>query len=432
MPDAFGNALGYSLAEGSGQGSGNAGAGEQLETLSQKQAATERVYLASADGVPNDAGGLRVWGMLPQRPEPVVESSVVTSAWTGADADDAGYFGGGDDAYVMDEARTRFQLDEGAKTARIVNGQIAEAKMMANARAAQDVTVQNQREPNRTASLIGQDAQAPVNNVAVDAGNALYKSETGAAYGNRQLSIRERTQTNDPVWSSNVGRGFRGEPLSVMATHDEREAAKLGGLLRLGFDLTPVGAVYNYGENTIAGRPFSALASIAPYAIPGAALVVANTERALMRSVDGIVTNKTPLAYDVSKWGEYGLPSDGVFSRTLTAEQYRAYKAGREFNFAGKAWPEGGYPNGMGFVGAAEDARRLTTVSGYREGLKLGYDPKYVIEFQLRDLAGLQNAVRAPYAEFVPGGRTGAGLREWNLPGISSNDIINSTVRVLK
>lgn len=86
----------------------------------------------------------------------------------------------------------------------------------------------------------------------------------------------------------------------------------------------------------------------------------------------------------------------------------------------------------MGFVGAAEDARGLMTASAYREGLKLDYSPKYVLEFQFRDPTELQNAIRAPYAEFVPGGKTGAGLREWNFPGISSNDIINSSVRVLK
>lgn len=145
----------------------------------------------------------------------------------------------------------------------------------------------------------------------------------------------------------------------------------------------------------------------------------------------GLGADKTSLSYDISKWGEYGLPSDGIFSRTLTAEQYRAFKSGREFNFAGKAWPEGGYPNGMGFIGAAEEARGLATVSSYRQGLKLDYDPKYVLEFQLRDPAGLQNAIKAPYEEFVPGGKTGAGLKEWNFPGISSDDISNSTVRVL-
>lgn len=99
------------------------------------------------DGVPNDAGGLHVWGMLPQRPEPVVEPPVATGTWTSADADDAGFFGGGDDSYVMDEARSRFQLDEGAKTARIVNGQIAEGNAIVQpqnlVREAQEATDRN-------------------------------------------------------------------------------------------------------------------------------------------------------------------------------------------------------------------------------------------------------------------------------------------------
>jgi hypothetical protein len=86
----------------------------------------------------------------------------------------------------------------------------------------------------------------------------------------------------------------------------------------------------------------------------------------------------------------------------------------------------------MGFIGSAEEVRGLTTVQGYREGLKLNYDPKFVLEFQLADPAGLQNVIRAPYPEFVPGGKTGAGFGEWNYPGISSGDIVNGKVRVLK
>jgi hypothetical protein len=116
----------------------------------------------------------------------------------------------------------------------------------------------------------------------------------------------------------------------------------------------------------------------------------------------------------------------------LTPEQYRAFRSGRDFEFSGKPWAEGGYPNGMGFIASAEEVRGLTTVAGYREGLKLDYDPKFVLEFQLRDPASLQNALKAPYPEFVPGGRTGAGLAEWNFPGISSGDIVNPTVRILK
>jgi hypothetical protein len=66
----------------------------------------------------------------------------------------------------------------------------------------------------------------------------------------------------------------------------------------------------------------------------------------------------------------------------------------------------------MGFISSAEETRGLTSVSGYRDALQLGYEPKYVLEFQLRDPAGLQNVLRAPYPEFVPGGKTGAGFKE--------------------
>ena len=56
----------------------------------------------------------------------------------------------------------------------------------------------------------------------------------------------------------------------------------------------------------------------------------------------------------------------------------------------------------------------------------------YVMEFQLRDPVGLQNVIKAPYIEFVPDGKTGAGFSEWNYPAINSTNIINPRVRVLK
>ena len=74
----------------------------------------------------------------------------------------------------------------------------------------------------------------------------------------------------------------------------------------------------------------------------------------------------------------------------------------------------------------------INTVVGYKDALKLSYDPKYVMEFQLKDPMGLQNVLKAPYAEFVPGGKTGAGFSEWNYPGITINNTINPTVRGLK
>ncbi len=146
----------------------------------------------------------------------------------------------------------------------------------------------------------------------------------------------------------------------------------------------------------------------------------------------GGVPDKTPLSYDISKWSDYGLPSDGTFVRTLTPKQYRDLKAGRSFDFAGSKQPDYGYPEGMGFIGSAEEVRHIDTVLGYREALKLDYDPKYIMEFQLREPSKLQNALDAPWEEFVRGGKSGAGFSEWNYPGINSDDIINPTVRVLK
>ena len=86
----------------------------------------------------------------------------------------------------------------------------------------------------------------------------------------------------------------------------------------------------------------------------------------------------------------------------------------------------------MGFLGSAEEVRGISTAAGYKDALKLNYEPNYIMEFQLRDPVGLQNVLKAPYPEFVLGGKTGAGFLEWNYPGITSNNIVNPTVRVLK
>jgi LysM domain len=144
----------------------------------------------------------------------------------------------------------------------------------------------------------------------------------------------------------------------------------------------------------------------------------------------GVGANKVPLSYDISKWKSYDLPSDGTFVRTITRDQYLDLRAGREFSFAGKATND--FPSGMGFIGSAEEVRGITTRLGYKSALKLDYEPRFLLEFQLKDLGGLQNALRAPYSEFVPGGKTGAGYAEWNLPGISTGNLVNPKLRVLK
>jgi len=118
-------------------------------------------------------------------------------------------------------------------------------------------------------------------------------------------------------------------------------------------------------------------------------------------------------------WGEHGLPSDGVFVRTLTPKQYRDLRAGRDFDFAGSKQPEYGFSNGMGFIGSAEEVRHIKTIAGYRAALKLDYEPKYIMEFQLKNPSGLQNVLHAPWDEFIRGGKTGAGFSEWNYPGIT-------------
>tara|TARA_B100001093_G_scaffold251912_1_gene241195 strand:- start:653 stop:1567 length:915 start_codon:yes stop_codon:yes gene_type:complete len=131
-----------------------------------------------------------------------------------------------------------------------------------------------------------------------------------------------------------------------------------------------------------------------------------------------------------TNWADYGLPSDGRFVRTLTREQYFDLKNGNQISFGGSAVD--GYPNGMGFIGSAEEVSNITSGIGYREALKLDYTPQYLLEFELKNTNGLQNVLEAPYDEFVRGGKTGSGYLEWNYPGINSSNITNFNVRLLE
>ncbi|WP_284329887.1 LysM peptidoglycan-binding domain-containing protein, partial [Dyella flagellata] len=140
--------------------------------------------------------------------------------------------------------------------------------------------------------------------------------------------------------------------------------------------------------------------------------------------------NAQPLTYDISAWKSYGLPSDGYFARTLNEQDAFSLMQGDQVNFGGK--PVDGYPNGMGFLGSAEEVSSINTGADYAKSLDLTYQPKYLLEFQLNDPAGLQNVLEAPYKEFVPGGRTASGYLEWNYPGINSNNIVNWRLRVLQ
>jgi hypothetical protein len=220
-----------------------------------------------------------------------------------------------------------------------------------------------------------------------------------------------------------------GNSFGIVGTHEERAAwamrtaaATVEGIKR--FASAPGDALSGWMDDLSGNDPVAIRQATAK----GAGVAMSVASGVVVGRLGGLRT--AGLSYDISKWSEYGLPSDGYFVRTLTREQYRDLQAGRSFDFGGK--PTEHYPAGMGFIGSAEEVRGLSTVQGYREGLKLNYDPKYVLEFQLSNPSGLQNVIRAPYAEFVPGGKTGAGFSEWNYPGINSNNIVNAKVRVLK
>lgn len=157
--------------------------------------------------------------------------------------------------------------------------------------------------------------------------------------------------------------------------------------------------------------------------------------------------SRTPLLYDISNWGTSGLPSDGYFVRSLTQEQYVAMKNGLDVNFGGQpmgayspldenlqslGYVDPGYPNGMGFIGSAEQLTGITTRAGYMDAMKLDYAPKYLLEFQLNDPTGLYNTLHAPYSLFEQGGLTrGTTFSEFNYPQLNSKSIVNPRFREL-
>lgn len=160
-----------------------------------------------------------------------------------------------------------------------------------------------------------------------------------------------------------------------------------------------------------------------------------------------VAPTKESLSYDISSWGEYGLPSDGYFVRSLTREQYVAMKNGFDVDFGGMqigayspldenlkslGYVDPGYPNGMGFMGSAEQLRSVKTRSEYMAATQLDYAPRYLIEFQLRDPAGLNNALQAPYALFEKGGLTrGTNFSEFNYQNLNSEEVVNPIFREL-
>ena len=97
---------------------------------------------------------------------------------------------------------------------------------------------------------------------------------------------------------------------------------------------------------------------------------------------------------------------------------------GKKINLAGN--------QGGGFISKVEELHKIKTSKGLKDAMQVPYDPDYILEFQLRDTKGLQNFLKYDDPLFVPGGKTGTGFSEYNMPGLSSKDIINWRVRQLK
>lgn len=102
-------------------------------------------------------------------------------------------------------------------------------------------------------------------------------------------------------------------------------------------------------------------------------------------------------------------------------------------NIKSLGYVDPGYPNGMGFMGSAEQLRGITTRQGYMNATQLDYAPKYLVEFQLKDPSGLYNTLQAPYPLFERGGRTsGTTFSEFNHLNLNSGEILNPIFRELR
>jgi len=137
-----------------------------------------------------------------------------------------------------------------------------------------------------------------------------------------------------------------------------------------------------------------------------------------------------PLSYDISRWAEYGLPSDGYFSRTITRDNARLLRQGETIHFGGREVD--GFPDGAGFIGSAEELYPFTNAKDLQKALDIRYEPDFILEFQLKDTSRLQNLLEFDDPWFRVGGKTLNGQKEFNFPGISSDDIVNWRLRALK
>ncbi|MGR2741081.1 DUF6862 domain-containing protein, partial [Billgrantia sp. Q4P2] len=141
-------------------------------------------------------------------------------------------------------------------------------------------------------------------------------------------------------------------------------------------------------------------------------------------------SNAVPLSYDISLWGEYGLPSDGYFSRTITLRDALKMQDNLPISFGGRSVD--GFPDGAGFLGSAEELYRFTNARDLQKALDIRYEPDFILEFQLKDTSRLQNLLQFDDPLFRAGGKTLSGQREFNFPGITSDDIVNWRLRALK
>ena len=80
------------------------------------------------------------------------------------------------------------------------------------------------------------------------------------------------------------------------------------------------------------------------------------------------------------------MPSDGYFSKLIPSQQAELLKAGKTIDLSGA--------KGAGFIGRAEELRGITSSSNMKTAMGVTYNPDYILEFQLKNINGLQNLIK--------------------------------------
>lgn len=238
MPDAFGNALGQALASnGAGQQSekalqahedardqalwnsvgGGSSSGSQVSGVLPQSYLDGRVF-ADKGNVPGDAGGLRVYGMVPQRVENSIQNVVFDGGYDSDANAEAQLVHNSNDELITNEDRERdryFRKESAKVRAQDVENDNIAAQQQASrlARAAQEATARSQIGLNNTSSLVELNSRTSMSAATLVTTEAVTNNYEGMFSLTMTDQERNRpdavTQWKDGILSSIVEQGAR-------------------------------------------------------------------------------------------------------------------------------------------------------------------------------------------------------------------------------